>query len=100
MTGRAPTEASSHRGAGGLHVAQADRAALSLIGGEELRAAPSGQYRRQFPGKIDGISHAGVHSETASGDHQVRSVTGDKNAAFAVTLRTAKVLRPFIDRQH
>src|ERR1700692_3045178 len=86
MIGRAPAEPSGHRGAGCLHVAHADRPALSTIGSEQLRAAPSAQRRRELPGEIGGIAYAGVHSEAACGDYQVCCVPRDENATFRVTL--------------
>src|SRR5882672_34832 len=49
MVGRAPTEPPAHRGAGGLYVSQANRAALFFIGGEQLRAAPSCERRSELP---------------------------------------------------
>src|SRR5882762_70566 len=100
MVGRAPAQTAAHRGAGGFHVSQADRAALFLIGGEQLRAAPSCQRGSELPRKIDGVAHAGVHAEAAGGDDQMRGVSSDENAALRVTLRAEQVLRPLVHGKH
>ena len=100
VIGGAPAESSGHRGAGRLHIAQADRPALRLVRREQLRPAPSFQRRRQFPGEIDGISYACVHPKTARRDDQMRCVSCHKNAALAITLRAQQMLRPFVDGKH
>src|SRR6266550_5038061 len=100
MIGGAPAQTPAHRGAGGLHVSQANRAALLFIGSEQLRAAPSGESRSELPRKIDGVSHAGVHAEAAGGDDQMRGVSGDENAALRVTLRAEQMLRPLVHGKH
>src|SRR5580704_8211423 len=100
VTCRAPVETPAHRGAGGLHDAQADWPTFELIGSEQLRAGPSRQRPCEFPRKVDRVSYAGVHPESPSGDDQMRGIPRDKNATFAVTLRAQQMLRPFIDGQH
>src|SRR6267378_848360 len=100
MIRRAPAQPPAHRGAGGFHISQANRAALFFIGGEQLWAAPSGERRSELPRKINGISHAGVHAEAARGDDQMRGVSGDENAAVRVTLRAEQMLRPLVHGKH
>jgi hypothetical protein len=100
MIGGAPTQPATHCRARSFYISQANRVALFFVGSEQLRSAPSRERGRKFPRKIDSVSHAGIHAESAGRYHQMRGVSGDKNAAFTVTLRAEQMLRPFVHRKH
>src|SRR5258706_3960450 len=100
MIGRAPTQPATHRRARSFYISQSNRAALFFVGSEQLRSPPARERGRKFPGKIDGVSHAGVHAESTGGNHQMRGVSGNENAAFAVAFRAEQMLRPLVHRKH
>ena len=59
------------------------RLALTLVRLEQGRSGPPSEHRRQLPGEVLDILHAGIHAEAASRRHLVRRVASQKDAPLA-----------------
>ncbi len=81
------------------NIAPADLAALDLVGGEQLRSAPSLEHCGELPGEIDGIADAHVHAEAAEGRMEMAGVAGNKHPAIEIVRGQHQALRPAADMQ-
>jgi hypothetical protein len=57
---------------------------LGLVGVEQGGVCPAGADQGQFPGQVDGVLDAGVHSLAAGRAVDVRGVAGEQDAAEPV----------------
>ena len=48
---------------------------------QQFRVRPALQHRRQLPGEVHGIAHAGVHALAAGRAMDVAGITGDEDPA-------------------
>ena len=56
------------------------------VDGDEAVAAPSFQYRRQFPAEIDRIGNAGVHAQSACRRQLMDGVPREEDAALRIAV--------------
>ncbi len=83
----------------GQAIAQADRTAFALVGGEQARAGKAFQRRGQLPAEVDGVADAGVHAVAAGRDVLVRRIAGQEYAATPVALGQQQMREPGIGDQ-
>src|SRR5262249_4237064 len=73
---------------------------LHLIGIENPRWVPAGQWRGDRPGQVGRVGNPGVHAVTGGRYPQMRGVTADEHAPVAKTVGDEAAADPVFARDH
>jgi hypothetical protein len=67
---------------GGFHQPHCERTALSFECDQDDAVRLAGEHGFKFPGKVDGVTDAGVHALTTDKDVDMRGVALQERPAF------------------